>query len=77
MVPIIARHQLSQNIELGVGDECRSKSSWRGFLVRHTISSDSNDTPAGIRQNRADADTAADIRLPSECECNLPRLFQR
>ena len=77
MMPIVARHQLSQNVELGVGDGCRSKPSWRGFLVRHTISSDGNDTPARIRQDRADADVAPDMRLPSLSQRYLPRLFQR
>jgi len=76
VVLIITRNQLSQNVELGVRYPRRSEPSGRRLPVAYTISSDSNNPPPRISQHRAHANIAPYMRLPSQCQCYLPRLFK-
>ncbi len=67
MIFAVAARQLSQNVELCVGDGRRAKPSWRGFFVRLAISSESNNSAIWIGKSRAVADVSSDMRLPSQC----------
>src|SRR5262245_25716859 len=64
IVLVITRRQLSQNVDLGVGEKGRAKPSGWGFPVRYPISSYGSNHAVRIGQERAHAHIAADKRLP-------------
>src|SRR5215472_14268892 len=64
MVFVVARRQLSQDVDLGVGEKGRAKPARRGVRVRHPISPSGGNEAVRTGQDRAHTYIAANKRVP-------------